>query len=272
MGMISNIPHLEHARLYEQARHAVALRDQTLAIVSHDLRSPLQTIMLASTVLGDEEVEGATPSSRALVIEKIQIAADRMDHLIDDLLDFASIEVGQLSIVAKPHEVAALVDESMASFEAMAKKRQVKLTAETPPDMPLILCDRRRMLQVVANLLGNALKIVTPGDSVCLRVNVREREAVFSVSDTGPGIAVTDQKRLFERFWRGPDASYKGAGLGLAIAQGIVEGHRGRIWVESELGHGATFYFTVPLAEPCVQPIGSDPRAVSPTAWRSARA
>lgn len=241
---------IEHARLYEQARQAVALREQTLAIVSHDLRSPLTTIVMAASILGDDELIRANPRAKLLAIDKIGAAAERMERMIGDLLDFASIEAGSLSMMARLHEVNGIIEETTASFEALAKQRTVNLSGQTDPDLPAIHCDRDRILQVIANLVSNALKIVSPGDSVCLRAKIEGREAVFSVSDTGPGIAIADQKRLFERYWRSPDAGYKGTGLGLAIARGLVEAHRGRIWVESRLGHGATFYFTVPLAEP----------------------
>ena len=240
---------IEHARLYEQARRALALRDETLAIVSHDLRAPLQTIVLAGSLLREDETR-AGRWTKGHTIERIEHAAERMDRMIGDLVDIASIDSGQLSILTRPHAIATIVDESAASFEALANARRVTLTVEAAAEPALVSCDRIRVLQVIANLLANALKVTTPGDAVCLRAKVREREVVFSVSDTGPGIAVADQKRLFERYWRSPTAPYQGTGLGLAIAQGIVEAHRGRIWVDSELGHGATFSFTLPLAEP----------------------
>ena len=240
---------IEHARLYEQARRALALRDETLAIVSHDLRAPLQTIVLASSLLREDETR-AGRWTKGHTVERIEQAAERMDRMIGDLIDIASIDAGQLSVVKRPHGVAAIIEESTASFEAVANARGVKLTVEPPPEMAHISGDRDRVLQVISNLLGNALKVTTAGDAVCLRAKVREREVVFSVSDTGPGIALSEQQRLFERYWRSPTASYRGTGLGLAIAQGIVAAHRGRIWVDSELGRGATFHFTLPLAEP----------------------
>ena len=240
---------IEHARLYEEARRAIALRDETLAIVSHDLRAPLQTIVLAGALLREDETR-AGRWTKGHTIERIEHAAERMDRLIGDLIDIASIDAGQLSIVTKPHAVAAIVDESTASFEALASVCRVKLTVEASARAAQISCDRDRVMQVITNLLGNAFKVTTPGDVVCLRAKVREREVVFSVSDTGPGIALADQQHLFERYWRSPTASYRGTGLGLAIAQGIVAAHRGRIWVDSELGRGATFHFALPLAEP----------------------
>jgi PAS domain S-box-containing protein len=241
---------IENARLYEEARHAISVREQTLAIVSHDLRSPLATIVLASTILGDDEMLRTSRWSQAVVVEKIQTAASRMDRLIGDLLDFVSIEAGKLSIIAKPQSVATIIDESTVSFEPLAKKRGITLTGVTPDGMPAIQCDRDRILQVIGNLLGNALKITPRDATVSLRAEQRERDVVISISDTGPGIDLADQKRLFERYWRSKDATYKGTGLGLAIAQGIVEAHGGLIWVESVLGHGATFSFSVPTADP----------------------
>ena len=239
---------IEHARLYEQARDAVALREQTLAVVSHDLRTPLATIMMASTILGDEELARSSRWTTSLAVEKIQTAASRMERLIGDLLDFASIEAGQLAMTTRPEDVASIVKESIAGFEEQARARGVRLVSETAPGIPRVDCDRDRVLQVIGNLVGNALKILKSGDAITLRVKARQHEAVFAVEDTGPGISLADQKHLFDRYFRGLHARYKGSGLGLSIAHGLVEGHGGRIWVDSELGHGATFFFTIPLS------------------------
>lgn len=240
---------IEHARLYEHARQAVALREQTLAIVSHDLRSPLSTIAMAASILGDDETMHANPRSRAMAVEKIENAVTRMDRMVGDLLDFASIEAGRLSITARPHPVEPILTEAIAGFDATAARQGSALVALPQPDLPPIVCDRDRILQVLANLIGNALKSLATGGWVELRAKLDDRDVVFSVSDTGPGISHVHQARLFERYWRSPDAGYKGTGLGLAIARGIVEAHSGRLWVDSEPGHGATFYFTVPRAD-----------------------
>ena len=241
---------IEHARLYEHARQAVALREQTLAIVSHDLRTPLSTIVMAASILGDEDTMRANPRSRAMAVSKIEVAAGRMDRMIGDLLDFASIEAGRLSMLTGPHDVDAIIGESVASFDATAARQGSALVAVVSTDLPAILCDRDRILQVLANLVGNALKSVATGGWVEVRAKLDDREVVISVSDTGPGISQADQARLFERYWRSPGAGYKGTGLGLAIARGLVEAHNGRLWVDSEPGHGATFSFTVPRADP----------------------
>jgi len=239
---------IEHARLYAQARHAIALREQTLAIVSHDLRTPLSTIMMATSLLGDVELPAGPQRAQILAVEKIQTAAERMERMIGDLLDFASIEAGRLSMLARPHDATGILDEVVASFDATATKRGIRLTSATVPGLAAIQCDRDRILQVLGNLVSNALKSMVPGGAVVLGAVPEGREVVFSVADTGPGILPADQKRLFERYWRSPDAAYKGTGLGLAIARGLVEAHHGRLWVDSEAGRGATFYFTLPLA------------------------
>ncbi len=241
-------PAIEHAGLHDDACRAVAVREQALAIVSHELKSPLVTIALASEILGDDDLAGRDPGARSVAVAAIQRATGRMDRVICDLLDFASIEAGGCAMVTSPQDVSSIIADSTASFEQMATRCGVRLVGETPVDMPAIRCDRDRILQVIANLLSNALHVVSRRGSVSLRVKQRENEAVFSVADTGPGIEPAKHAHLFERYWRSPQASYPGIGLGLAIARGIVERHGGRIWADSELGHGATFFFTMPFA------------------------
>jgi signal transduction histidine kinase len=123
------------------------------------------------------------------------------------------------------------------------------LTARVEPNLPKLDGDRDRILQVLSNLVGNATKVTAEGGQIALRVEARGHDLLFAVSDDGPGISEENVKYLFERYWRSVDATYKGTGLGLAIARGIVNAHGGRIWVESELGHGATFLFTIPAAD-----------------------
>jgi len=234
---------LEHARLYEHAQDAIGVRDQLLAVVSHDLRAPLATIVMATGLLedGNQVREAST---------KILHAASRMDRMIGDLLDYASIEAGKLSIVVRPHDVAGIFEETQLAFDELARARGIHLAISIGERVGRVLCDRDRILQVTANLVGNALKVVPPGGSVTVRAERHGDEVTFGVSDSGPGISERDQARLFERYWRSASAGYRGTGLGLSIARGLVEAHGGRIWVESELGAGATFLFTLPGAPP----------------------
>ena len=232
----------ENARLYEQAQHAVRAREQLLAIVSHDLRSPLGTIVMAADLL-------ATTDAPPRAVGSIQRAATRMLRLIEDLLDFASIESGRLTMRRQPLDPRSLIEETLASFEGVTQAKGQQLTAKGEPQLPQIYCDADRILQVFSNLIGNATKVVPEGGTITLQAQTRGHEVLFAVSDSGPGIGAQDLPRLFDRYWRSDEAEYRGTGLGLAIARGIVDAHGGRIWVESELGHGATFYFTIPTAD-----------------------
>jgi signal transduction histidine kinase len=182
-------------------------------------------------------------------VGRIRRAAESMLRLIDDLLDFASIEAGRLAIKRQPQDPGSIIHETLASFDGVATKKRLRLTARVEPNLPKLDGDRDRILQVLSNLVGNATKVPAEGGQITLRVEARGHDLLFAVSDDGPGISEENVKYLFERYWRSVDATYKGTGLGLAIARGIVSAHGGRIWVESELGHGATFLFTIPAAD-----------------------
>lgn len=236
----------ENARLYEQAQQAVRVREQILAIVSHDLRTPVGTILMATTVLAQSEQPEEAREELLRTVGRIRRAAERMQRLIEDLLDFASIEAGNLAIKREAQDPGSMIHEALASFEGVAKQMRLRLTARVEPQLPDLYGDRDRILQVLSNLVSNATKVTAEGGNVALRVEARGHDVLFAVSDDGPGISEENQKHLFERYWRSADATYKGTGLGLAIARGIVDAHGGRIWVESELGHGATFLFTIP--------------------------
>ena len=239
----------ENARLYEQAQRAVRVREQILAVVSHDLKNPLATILMAADALAKsgapEERQGELPKA----VGRIRRAAERMLRLIEDLLDFASIETGHLAIKRQPQDPGLMIQETLASFENIAQEKRQRLTASVEPNLPKVDCDRDRILQVLFNLVGNATNAAAEGGHVTLRVEARGNDLLFAVSDDGPGISEEDLAHLFERYWRGGEAKYMGTGLGLSIARGIVNAHGGRIWVESEPGRGATFLFTVPAAD-----------------------
>ncbi len=232
----------ENARLYEQAQQAVRVREQILAIVSHDLRSPLGTILMSTEVLAKK---GTFPQA----VGRIQRAAERMRRLIEDLLDFASIEVGCLAIKRQPQDPGSILQETLSSFEGVAQDKGLQLTADVEPHLPKVFCDRDRILQVLSNLVSNSAEVTAEGGHISLRVEARGQELLFAVSDDGPGISEEDVTHLFERYWRSGEAEYQGTGLGLAIAKGIVSAHGGLIWAESVLGRGATLLFTVPAAD-----------------------
>jgi PAS domain S-box-containing protein len=238
---------VENGGLFEEAQRAARAREQVLAVVSHDLRTPLGTVLMSLELLSKAL---KTNDARRLEegLERTGRAAQQMKRLIEDLLDAVSIQTGHLSIRAAATPATTLLAEAAAAFEATAVAAGIQLRVEVEAGTPDVSCDRARVLQVLSNLIGNALKVTPASGVVTLRAGARGREVLFVVSDTGPGIAPAELPHLFDRFWRGPEAGYQGTGLGLAIAKGIVEAHGGRIGVESTLGEGATFSFTLPLA------------------------
>ena len=235
----------ENASLYEQTQHGLRMREQILAIVSHDLRNPLGTILMSTGLLAatspEEERRTLLPESLA----RIDRAANRMMRLIEDLLDFASIEAGHLAINRRPEDPGAILAEACSAAEALVAPGHQKLTSQVAPRLPILPCDRDRILQVFSNLIGNSVKATPNGGHIHLSVENRDGALLYSVQDDGPGINKEDLKHLFERYWRSGESKYKGTGLGLAISKGIVVAHGGQIWCESELGRGAKFIFTV---------------------------
>ncbi len=217
-------------------------RKEILRVVSHDLRNPLDAILLAAEALAG----GSDPAS-ATKANVIARNAQRMRRLIDDLEDVNAMESGSLSVVPKPERVKDLVREAIASQRELADNKGVELTCEVPEDL-VVQADAQRVHQVLGNLIGNAIAVLPARGHVRLTTVTRGQEAVFCVRDDGPGIDVDHQRLVFDRFWRAPDARYAGTGLGLAISRGIIEALGGRIWVESEPGAGAAFYFTLQIS------------------------
>jgi PAS domain S-box-containing protein len=241
---------LDNARLHAAAQKAVAARDAILAVVSHDLANPLSAILLTSrSVLGGT---GATPSPEIISrsTEVIQRAAEQMLRLIRDLLDVSSIDAQRLTIDRTRQPVTRLLADAIEGMRGRAEAKSLRLDVDPDPEAGLeVDCDRDRIQQVLANLIGNAIKFTGKG-SVTVRVRPREHDVCFSVTDTGPGIAAADLDHVFDRFWQARKTARAGTGLGLSIAKGIVEAHGGRIWVESEVGVGTTVSFTLPIASP----------------------
>ena len=240
---------VENTRLYSAARAAVRAREDVLHVVSHDLGNSLSAIVVTTTVLLRTLPEAADNDDLRRRISSIRDLARRMQRLRQDLLDVASIESGRLGIEWDRWDPAAVAREALETFAPLAAEKRLELVDEVAEALPPLEGDRERVLQVLANLLGNAVKFTPEGGRVALRVTVGDAEVCFSVSDTGPGIAPADLPHVFDRFWKVRTSNRHGAGLGLAISKGIVEAHDGRIWVESVAGEGSTFSFTLPLRE-----------------------
>jgi signal transduction histidine kinase len=173
-----------------------------------------------------------------------------MEYLIKSLLDVSTMEAGRFSVTPAPCSVARVARETSEMFASLAAQREVRLEQRVDGSGLAILADRERVLQVLSNLLGNALKFTPPGGQVTLSVERHGPVVQFAVVDTGPGIPDENLAHVFDRFWKDETPGKKGTGLGLFIAKGIIDAHGGRIWAESEPGRGARFYFTLPICEP----------------------
>jgi len=231
-----------------EAEMAVANRDELLSIVSHDLRSPLGAIITFATGMR-RTAEKETGGERVLKsAQSILSSAERMTRLISDLLDLAQIRAGKLSVERSTQDLEGIVREGVEMLLPLATKMELKLEGTASADL-FVHCDRDRVLQIFSNLVGNAVKFTPKGGSVLIHAEVRGREAQLLVRDSGRGIPAADVPRVFDRFWHAKKGNRSGIGLGLTIVKGLVEAHGGRLWVESTVGKGTTFFFTLPLAD-----------------------
>jgi signal transduction histidine kinase len=238
---------IDNARLYEQAQRAIQARQDLLAIVSHDLRNPLGTILMNTAMLLNASSPGESEAPGRRPIEAMQRAADRMNRIIADLLDLASIEAGRLTVEKKEHAVSSLVQEVFELHEPIAAQKKLRLERELLSEPFDIHCDRERVLQIFGNLIGNAIKFTPEGGTIKVRAEQRGEGALFSVADTGSGLSPDELPHVFDRYWQAKKTARLGTGLGLSITRGLLEAHGGRIWAESRLGEGTTFFFTIPL-------------------------
>ena len=259
-------------RMYEEARQSVEAREEVLKIVSHDLRNPLGTIAMSTQFLLEEP--GLPEAMRVKQLKAIKRAGERMNRLIQDLLNVARMEAGRLVVEPRRIEVSAIVAEALEQLRPLAADKGIVLSGEAVPDetgapLPAVHADVDRVLQVISNLVGNAIKFTPSGGRVTIRAERAfglAEKVRLSVSDTGSGIPPDQLPHIFGRFWQANKADRRGIGLGLAIAKGIVEAHGETIWVESRVGEGTTFYFTLPEApEPAVS---ADMAALLTTAER----
>jgi PAS domain S-box-containing protein len=241
---------LENARLYQESRRAVRERDEMLAIVSHDLRNPVNAVvMLTGAVLSRETPAGAEDVGimGREEVEAIRGAARQVDGLIQDLQDVSRISAGRLRVERRPVPAGEMLKEAADVFEPVVGEAALEFVRGFDDEAPLVMADRHRVGQVLSNLLGNAVRFTRRGGSVSLIAQREEDMLHIAVRDTGAGVAPEDVPRLFDRYWQAPRLQRAGSGLGLFIAKGIVEAHGGTIGVNSELGQGSEFWFTLPL-------------------------
>ena len=239
---------IENARLYESAQRATRARDEVLGVVAHDVRNPLSSIRLAANVLGHQLRASGSDKGAAKSVEVIVRSVERADRLIQDLLDTTRLEAGALSVAPEAMSAAQIVKDVVEAQRPLASSASLELRLRVDGTLPQIWADRDRVLQVLENLVGNAIKFTAAGGCIIVGAAPGVEEVLFSVADSGAGISAENLPRLFDRFWQAKRADRQGAGLGLPICKGIVEAHRGRIWVESAPNRGTTVYFTIPAA------------------------
>ena len=237
---------VDNAMLHAKAQEAIRMREDLLAIVSHDLKNPLTAILISTSLQKRFIGSGTNTNLIKGQIENVQKAADSMHRMISDLLDFAQIGSGHLKIERRPHRIATLLERTRELFGALASEKSIRLkTTLSTPELTFE-CDHDRIIQVLSNLVGNALKFTPPGGTISVCAETLDSSTIqLLVKDTGLGITCEQLPHVFDRYWQGAKGNRHNAGLGLSIARGLVEAHGGRIWVESSPGQGSTFYFTL---------------------------
>jgi signal transduction histidine kinase len=246
---------IENVRLFDeiqdksrQLESASQHKSQFLANMSHELRTPLNAI-LGYTELILDNIYGETPDKMREVLDRLQANGKHLLGLINDVLDLSKIEAGQLTLDLADYSLKEMVQTVFTAVESLATGKRLALTIDVAPNLPRGHGDERRLTQVLLNLVGNAIKFTDKGE-VAIRATAADGSFTVAVRDTGPGIAPSDQDKIFGEFQQADNAATKrkgGTGLGLSIAKRIIAMHGGRIWVESDVGKGSTFAFTIPV-------------------------
>lgn len=236
----------ENARLYLEAQDATRERELILSIVAHDLLNPIGVINMTGQLL----VSGKTIDQDKVtrLAEGILRSTDVMRRLVSDLLDFGKIQSGTLKIERTSVPISIIMAEAMEPLIVRAKEKGLHLSVEVPDKIPNAYCDRGRFVQVLWNIIGNAIKFTPNEGTIAVDASHDSKFVQFRISDSGPGLESHELPKVFDRFWQSGKSSKSSTGLGLAISKGFVEAHGGKILVASEKGHGCIFYFTVPIA------------------------
>jgi signal transduction histidine kinase len=227
-------------RLYGEAREVIDAREEVLRIVAHDLRNPLNTIAMTTQLLLELEASEQQRKERLTVIRR---AGERMNRLINDLLSVSIIEAGRLTVAPRAVSVATLLGDATEMLRPLASAKSIQLDVSAAPDLPDVHADAQRILQVLSNLVGNAIKFTPDRGRITLSATRDGSKVRIAVSDTGPGIAPEQLANIFGRFWQANRADARGIGLGLSIAKGIVEAHGEELRVSSTVGTGSEFSF-----------------------------
>jgi signal transduction histidine kinase len=248
-ALAANVNHMndELQRLYRELEAVSRRKSEFLANMSHELRTPLNAILGFSQVLR-ERIFGDVNEKQAEYLDDIRSSGNHLLSLINDVLDLSKVEAGRMELEQAPFSLRETLERGVVMVRERASRHGISLTLEQAPGVDVVRGDERRVRQVVFNLLSNAVKFTPDGGKIVVSSRRAGNEVEVSVEDTGPGIARDDQARVFREFQQTElGEQHEGTGLGLALSRRLVELHGGRIWLESELGHGSRFVFTLPL-------------------------
>lgn len=234
---------------HEQAKSTLTTREEFVAIVSHDLRNPIGSILSATEILLEDESIVEKNGDTKKLVELIQRNAETSLRLISDILDMERIVEGKIQLQLTKNRIDDIIRDSVECFIYQAKAKKILLKTTDLKNNNLILCDKDRVAQILSNLIGNALQFTPAGGSITIEAHQTGKEITVFVRDTGPGIPEDQKSRIFDRFAQIENKQRSGLGLGLYISKTLVESHLGKLWVTSELGHGSTFWFTLPIRE-----------------------
>jgi PAS domain S-box-containing protein len=236
---------LDNARLHDTVRASLRARDEMVGVVSHDLRNPVAAIKMLSRTLLRAPEHGDAQARES--IELISQAAEQMDALIRDLLDVNRLDAGKLAILPVSVDPSVLLTDSLQTLRPLVDEKGINLDLQIEAALPKVMADPERIQQTLSNLVGNAIKFSPAGSKIAVVARRDADGVIISVIDKGKGITAEHLPRVFDRYWQSLRTDRQGAGLGLAIAKGIVETHGGRIWIESTPGEGTTASFSLPF-------------------------
>lgn len=240
----------DEVAIHLKTKSALTTRDEFLAIVSHDLRNPIGAIFSCTEMLLEDASYRKMDSETKHWIEFIKRNSETALHLINDIMDLERIAEGKLALRFGQHNISQLIRESMENFIQMASSKNILLRSKFSNESGNVICDRERIMQVLGNLIGNAIKFTPDGGSIVLDARIEEEKVLFSVCDSGSGIPDEKKERIFERFAQIGSKDRRGLGLGLYISKMLIESHQGKIWVDSDFGEGSTFWFSIPVKGP----------------------
>ncbi len=241
----------ERLELKEQDKY----RTEFVALLAHEFRTALTPILAGSRLLA-EEIHPAPGSPRDRLISSIIRGSEVLEARLSDLLDLAQLQQGTFSLEKTQLDISVLLHDVVQQFQPLAQSKKQSLFLDLRNRLPPVKADRRRIAQVLMNLLENAVKFTPEGGTILLKVIIRDRELVIEVHNSGHGLSIEEQRRLFQPYYRGEVDKQRvpGSGLGLFLCKRLVESHGGRIWVKSDRDKGNTFAFMLPLEDPAVKP------------------